>query len=95
MWSSWAFDTVRHDVLIGKLRKCELDEQMVSGLRLGCMAYLRGLSSVAQGLVGGLRCPPGVSTVPRSGQYPRTLCCHSEESQHVGVLVREEASEIQ
>lgn len=33
MWSSWAsarlFDTVCHDILMGKLRKCELDEQMV------------------------------------------------------------------
>jgi len=40
---SKAFDTVSHIILLGKLRKCGLDE----------WSELRGLSSVALSLVGG------------------------------------------
>lgn len=91
---SQALDTVCHDILIDKLRKCELDEQMVRWLENRLYGSLRGLWSVVQGLGGGLWCPPAVSIGSRSGKSHRMLCCHSEESWQVGDLFRGEPSEI-
>ena len=50
---SKAFDTVSHKILLGKLRKCGLDEWSVRWIG-NWLAELRGLSSAALSLVGGL-----------------------------------------
>lgn len=50
---SRAFDTVSHNIPLGKLMKCGIDEQC-GELRTDWLAELKGLWSVVQNLVGSL-----------------------------------------
>jgi len=51
---SKAFHTVSHNILLGKLRKCGLDEWMVSWIENCLNGRTQRVSSVALSLVGGL-----------------------------------------
>ena len=51
---SKAFDTVSHDILITKLRKCGIDEWTVRWVENWLMAERRGSSLVVQSLAGDL-----------------------------------------